>query len=134
MSFYDDLKKQAMQQHRQNVQQAEDMEGNRYLAALQKAAGLGASQEFGQGLSQITNSLAGMGPLADSGAANSLRARLLSNVYARQRQTILKGYLDFLRNRQLGRYQIAAAKAGKPENNTSAAQDFASVAGAIIPG
>jgi len=80
-----------------------------YRNALEKAAYGGASREFGQGLGAIQNQLAGAGPLADSGVANTMRAKLLGGVYGAAQGRIQSGFADYLRQalnaRQQYRYQ-----------------------------
>lgn len=71
-------------------------EADLYRAALERAAYGDAGRQYGAGLGQITNYLAGAGPLADSGAATALRARLASQIYGAAAGRIGGGYADYL--------------------------------------
>jgi len=71
-------------------------ESNSYRAALESAAYGDAGAQYGAGLKQVTNYLAGAGPLADSGAATALRRGLYSDVYGKARSRIGQGYADYL--------------------------------------
>lgn len=76
---------------------------NQYRAALEKAAYGDFGRQYGAGLNDITNYLARSGPLADSGAATALRAKLASQLYGQAQSRIQGGYADYLRQLQLQR-------------------------------
>jgi hypothetical protein len=78
-------------------------EADAYRKALEKAAYGDAGREYSQGLGQITNYLAGAGPLADSGAATALRYKLASHIYGGAKSKILGSYADFLREQMAAR-------------------------------
>lgn len=86
-------------------------EADTYRAALERAAYGDAGAQYGAGLKQVTNYLAGAGPLADSGAATALRRGLYSDIYGKARSRIGQGYADYLgqtlSDRRRFRYQKA---------------------------
>lgn len=86
-------------------------EADMYRSALERAAYGDAGRQYGQGLGQISSYLAGAGPLADSGAATALRARLASGIYGQAAGRIGQGYASYLGNlmnqRRNFRYQQA---------------------------
>lgn len=88
-----------------------------YRRALERAAYGDAGSEYGAGLGQVTNFLAGAGPLSDSGAATALKARLYSQVYGRARGRVQQGYADYLGQslaaQQRYKYQLALQEAAK---------------------
>lgn len=71
-------------------------EADQYRQALQRATYQQLSPEFEQGLARITSGLAGAGPLADSGQASALRARLASGIYGQAAGRIGGSYADYL--------------------------------------
>lgn len=77
---------------------AEEQGTAAYKAALERALYGQASELYGQGIAGITSALAGGGPLADSGAATALRARLFSQIYGAAKNRSLQSYSDYLAN------------------------------------
>lgn len=75
-------------------------DANSYRAALERAAYGDFGRQYGAGLNDITSYLARSGPLADSGAATALRARLASQLYGQAQSRIQGGYADYLRQIQ----------------------------------
>ena len=67
-----------------------------YRKALEQAAYGDAGAEYGAGLKQVTNYLAGAGPMADSGGATALRRNLYSDIYGKARSRIGGGYAEYL--------------------------------------
>lgn len=86
-------------------------QGDVYRAALEKAAYGDAGRQYGAGLGDISNYLARSGPLADSGAATALRAKLASQVYGAAQGRIGSGYADYLAKLFQGRNQFSYQKA-----------------------
>jgi len=115
-------------------------EADTYRSALEKAAYGDAGAQYGQGLNAITNYLAGAGPMADSGGATALRAKLASQVYGQARSRIGSGYADFLKQslaqRKQYQYQLALQKAQKGKKNPwgGVLGAAGAVGGAIIGG
>jgi hypothetical protein len=110
-------------------------DANMYLTALQKAAYGNAADQYGGGLDQITNYLAGAGPLAYSGAKLALRKRLYSQIYGQARNQIGASYADYLRQalqaQRNYRYQLALMKAQRDAQSTGLGGVFGGVAGAF---
>lgn len=117
-------------------------DANTYRAALERAAYQDAGAQYGQGLGNISQFLARSGPLADSGAATGLRARLASQVYGAAAGRIGGGYADYLGNalnqrraynyqRQLLAYQ---KKLGKKGPLSSLAGIAGGIGGALLGG
>ena len=86
-------------------QNADINQANIYRKALEKAAYGDYGRDYGAGLNDITSYLARSGPLADSGAATALRARLASQLYGQAQSRIQGGYADYLRQLQMMRLQ-----------------------------
>lgn len=86
-------------------------QADQYRAALERAAYSDAGRQYGAGLDRVTASLAGMGPLADSGAATALRAKLASQIYGNAQSQIGRGYADYLGQALRARQQFAYQKA-----------------------
>lgn len=117
-------------------------DANSYRAALERAAYQDAGSQYGAGLGQISGYLARSGPLADSGAATALRARLASQVYGAASNRIGGGYADYLGQamnarraynyqRQLMAYQKKLAKKNPWSSVLGAA---GGIGGALIGG
>lgn len=105
-----------------------------YRAALEKAAYADTGEQYGQGLKQISNYLAGAGPLADSGAATALRARLASDLYRGTRGRIGNSYAQYLaelmRQRNQYNYQRQLMEYQKKMNKTGVGGFLGGIAGA----
>ena len=106
-----------------------------YRAALERATYQDAGNQYGQGLTGISNFLARSGPLADSGAATALRTRLASQIYGAASGRIQGGYASYLANllnqnraynyqRQLMAYQKKLNKRGVLQSITGAVGGF----------
>ena len=67
-----------------------------YRRAVESATYGQLGPQFAEGLNRITNRFAGMGPLADSGAFNTTRARLASDIYGRASGQVGGQYADYL--------------------------------------
>ena len=110
-------------------------EADAYRAALEKAAYGDAGAQYGAGLKQVSNYLASAGPLADSGAATSLRRGLYSDVYEKARSRIGSGYADYLGQALAGRrnfrYQKALQEAANKKKRTGVGGALGGIAGAI---
>ena len=107
-----------------------------YLSALEKAAYNDAGAKYGQGLSQITNYLAGAGPLADSGASTALRYKLASQVYGGAKSRIGNSYADFIRaqieQKRQYQYQKALMEYQKKLNKKGPLDYLAGAAGGVL--
>lgn len=110
-------------------------QADQYRAALQKAAYGDAGQQYGQGINQITNYLAGAGPLADSGAATALRAKLASQIYGAAQGRINQGYASYLGNalnaRRQYNYQRSLMQYQRNLNKPSMWSQIAGIAGGV---
>lgn len=108
-----------------------------YRQALARAVYGDFGQQYGAGLNQITSQLARSGPLADSGAATALRARLASQLYGQAQSKVLGGYADYLRQLQQQRmgfnYQKALLKYQRQQQGSNFGQTLAAGAGAALP-
>lgn len=105
-----------------------------YRAALEKASYRDAGLQYGAGMGQITNYLAGAGPMYDSGGATALRSKLASSIYGGAAGRIGNKYADYLaqigHQRRQYQYQMALMKQQKKMQQTG----FGGVAGAIAGG
>lgn len=108
-----------------------------YRKALEKAAYGDYGRDYGAGLNDITSYLARSGPLADSGAATALRARLASQLYGQAQSRIQGGYADYLRQLQLLRlqnqYQMNLLKYQKQHQGGGFLGTVGGIAGAALP-
>jgi uncharacterized protein (DUF697 family) len=113
-------------------------EADVYRKALEKAEYGQLGRDLSSGYGQIERQLAGMGPLADSGAGNALRAKLASTLYGAAQGRTSQGYADYLKQimqsqRQFRQNQILQKQAQKAQKG-SFLQDLAGIAGGFIPG
>ena len=108
---------------------------NQYLQALQRSAYGDFGRQYGAGLNDITSQLARSGPLADSGAATALRARLASQLYGQAQGRIGASYADYLKQLQLQRrgfdYQKALAKYQKQQQGGGFWGSLGGIAGGV---
>jgi hypothetical protein len=118
-------------------------EADRYRAALEKATFGDFGRQYGAGLGQITNYLARSGPLADSGAATALRAKLASQLYGQAQSRIGGGYADYLaqllKQRRGYGYQAALQRMSQNQNRNKSVGSWigsalGGVGGAILGG
>lgn len=123
-----------------NAQQAAEQkallgDADMYRAALERATYQDAGRQYGAGLGQISGYLARSGPLADSGAATALRARLASNIYGAAAGRIGQGYAGYLGQSLAARrnfnYQKALLQYQKKLGKKSALSQLAGAAGGI---
>lgn len=115
-------------------QGAEQRDADVYRAAIEKAAYRDAGMQYGQGLGTISNSLAAMGPLSDSGAGTALRSRLANSIYGSAASRVGNSYADFMgrmmEQRRQYAYQLALMKQQQKMQQTG----FGGVAGGIAGG
>lgn len=108
-----------------------------YRKALERSAYGDFGRDYGAGLNDITSYLARSGPLADSGGATALRARLASQLYGQAQSRIQGGYADYLRQlqllRQQNQYAMQLAKYQKQQQGGGFWGTLGSVAGAVGP-
>lgn len=117
-------------------------DANSYRAALERAAYQDAGSQYGAGLGQISGYLARSGPLADSGAATALRARLASQTYGAAAGRVGSGYADYLgqamKDRQAFNYQrqlmAYQKRLGKKSPWSSILGAVGGIGGALIGG
>lgn len=85
-----------------------------YRMALERAIYGGIANQAAPAFEHLTNQIASLGPLADSGAAAGLKARLASNLYGAAENQVARGLSDFtgsyLGNQQQLRNQMALLK------------------------
>jgi len=107
-----------------------------YRAALERGAYSDAGQQYGQGLGSISNYLAGAGPLADSGAATALRARLASQIYGGVQGRVQNAYAsylgDMMRQRREYQYQMALLKQQHRYQSTGIGGVAGGLAGGLV--
>lgn len=105
---------------------------NLYRNNYQNAVYQSLGPQFQQGLSAITNNLAGAGPLADSGARMAMARQLGSQIYGQAAGQIGQGSADFLGNllnQRMGyRYQSQLMRQQQQMNKPTAGD----VAGGLI--
>lgn len=110
-------------------------EADVYRNAIEKASYAQLGPRFTQGLSSVQGRLAGMGPLADSGAATALKARLASSIYNTATGQITGSYADILKQRisaaQQYRYQSQLLKQQKQQQKKSPWQTALGIAGGV---
>lgn len=110
---------------------------DQYRKALERSAYGDFGRQYGAGLNDITSYLARSGPLADSGAATALRARLASQLYGQAQSRIQGGYADYLRQLQLQRLsyqqQLALLKQQKKMQSGGFWGTVGGIAGAALP-
>ena len=111
-------------------------EADAYRAALEKAAYGDMSSQYSQGLSGITRSMAGAGPLADGGAPAALRYKLYSGLVDKTRSRVGSGYAEYLAQalaaRRNFRYQQALLKLQKKQQSTGFGGVVGGLAGAAV--
>ena len=95
-------------------------EADIYRQALEKSEYGQLGRDLSSGLGAITNRFAGLGPLADSGAATAVRAKLASQLYGAAQGRTQAGYADYLRRimdsqRQFRQNQILQKQAQKAQ-------------------
>ena len=127
---------------RQVEKNQRDQASSAYQNALEKATYTQLGPRFSQGLQQIQGRLAGLGPLADSGAATGLKARLGSGFYNTAAGNIAGSQANFLQRyieaQQQYKYQTALLKQQKDQNKKGfwqiAAPILAGAGGAVLGG
>lgn len=117
-------------------------EADMYRAALERAAYGDVGRQLGRGVGSISNRLGGMGPLAEGGAQQALRARLASQLFGDASSRVGSSYADFLgrsiQGRRQFRYQQAlqrqAEQASKPGFWGTLGGIVGGIAGNVVPG
>lgn len=107
-----------------------------YRQALQKSTLANLGPAYTQGLDSVTNRLAGMGPLADSGARNAMNMQLYSRILQQAQGQQAAGMSDyissFLKGKQNYRYQSMLQKQQEKANKKKWYDYAAGIGGAAV--
>lgn len=114
---------------------SESRDADQYRAALERASYAQLGPRFQQGLQQTQGRLAGLGPLADSGAATALRARLASGIYNAGTAQVTGGYANYLNQAMADarryKYQSQLLKDQKKMQKKTWQQSLLGIAGGV---